>query len=223
VSHTGTTRDGKTVTLRSKVDSVGSYDDGIQVGGYIEDDKGDRVGSFVRTFTPSARGGIEVEHELLSISDEYQGTGFGSAFIRQSENYYISHGIDTVKVHAALDMGGYMWAKSGFDWDSEPSNREWSKDNVVEHMHDYRRRHSAGLRHPDGAPLSNRISAVINRLETLDLSHPDYPTPSEIAGIGYRDGMSTWAGKEIMSGTNWFGVKELRPEGRRMSDTERKG
>ena len=34
-------------------------------------------------------------------------------------------------------------------------------------------------------------------------------------------GVSTWPGKDIMRGSNWYGTKTLSPEGPRVSSTQR--
>jgi hypothetical protein len=216
--HEGTTRDGTEVTLRSAVGNVygpSGGDNAIVVQGEIfEDYSGAYAGRFERRFDADDNGNLTVTHELLELEENYQGTGFAKTFNRQAENYYISHGIETVNVHAALDGGGYAWATAGFDWDYR--NHSKSVGNVDRRLGLYEQT-VAGI----PADLGRDIGRMRTRLTTLSVTDPDYPTPSEIANLGRVDGVDTWPGKVIMRGSNWYGTKTLRPEGARTSLSER--
>lgn len=212
--HSGVNRDGEKISFYTQVETVDSYlGEGIDVKGTIYSDDGNWLGEFHRRFEGDGSGGITVTHELLRLEDEAQGTGFAKVFNRQAENYYISHGIDKVNVHAALDGGGYAWAQQGFDFDEKAIRA--SRNNISYRMEAY-------LQQP-GIPrnLVSDIQGVRTRLETLDLSSPDFPTPKEIADLGRIPGVQTWPGKEIMRGSNWYGTKTLSPSGPRKSTTQK--
>lgn len=210
-SHTGMTPDGREVTLQASVENVyrNQWDESIDIDGTIYDADGNWAGEFQRKFFRDESGDMVVEHALLRIEDDYQGTGFSKVFNRTAENYYISHGIDKVNVHAALDVGGYAWAKQGFDW----APRGGATSSVKGQFDDV-------LSDPS-LPGSVRRSGMDLRAR-LDLPtyEPDYPTPREVASWGYVQGASTWPGKQALLGSDWYGQKSLTPSGPRLSTTQ---
>lgn len=218
VTHEGFNRDGAPVNLSSQVLEVESSAGQVSVMGEIKEGDYDiTVGEFHRVFSSDDYGNVIVTHELLRIfEEEYQGTGFSKVFNRQAENYYITHGIDAVYVHAALQGGGYAWASSGFDWDYR--KHADSVRNVSAWMDDYI------IKNRDTIPddLKSDLRSLQTRLESSPVSNRDYPTPKEIADFGRISGVDTWPGKEILMGSNWYGKKTLRPEGARVSETEAK-
>lgn len=217
VTNKGFNFDGAPVNLSSNVTSIQTSNGKVSVRGEIkEGDFGITVGEFHRIFSSDSNGDVIVTHELLQIFEkEYQGTGFSKVFNRQAENYYITHGIDTIFVHAGLDGGGYTWASSGFDWDyGQHSN---SVDNVSGKIDDY----LYGNKNIS-ADLFADLESLKTRLESSPVSNKDYPTPKEIADLGRISTVDTWPGKEIMTGSNWYGKKTLRPDGSRVSTTQAK-
>lgn len=218
VYHEGITKDGRSVALTSGVTEAwgpDGSDPSIDIKGEIYDaDTGAYAGRFHRRFESDGAGGVTVSHELLEIEEEYQGTGFAKTFNRQAENYYISHGIDTVNVHAALDGGGYAWASQGFDWDYR--NHDKSRGNMNRRLDLYEQS-------VPGIPndLRRDMARLRTRLNDLSVTDPDYPTPKEIADLGRIEGVDTWPGKVLMRGSNWYGTKTLTPQGARQSTTQR--
>jgi GNAT superfamily N-acetyltransferase len=210
-SHTGMTPDGREVTLQASVENVyrNQWDESIDIDGTIYDADGNWAGEFQRKFFRDESGDMVVEHALLRIEDDYQGTGFSKVFNRTAENYYISHGVNKVDIHAALDVGGYAWAKQGFDW----APKGGATSNVKRQFDDV-------LSSPS-LPASVRRSgeSLRTRLD-LPTSDPDYPTPREVASWGYVQGASTWPGKQTLLGSDWYGQKSLTPSGPRQSTTQ---
>jgi hypothetical protein len=213
VYHKGTTPDGRTVELQASVESVEVEryygDNYTDVRGTIYTENGDYAGNFHRRFFMDDSGNLAVSHELLEISDEYQGTGFSKVFNKQAEDYYISHGITDVHVHAALSVGGFAWARQGFDW-ARTGGATWRVKDGMDSVLD------SGLL-PGSVERSGR--ALRARLD-LPTSDRDYPTPREVASWGFVRGADTWPGKESMLGSDWYGIKELTPDGPRRSTTE---
>jgi hypothetical protein len=209
--HTGMTPDGREITLQASVENVyvNKWDESIDVDGTIYDADGNWAGEFQRKFSRDESGDMVVEHALLRIEGDYQGTGFSKVFNRTAENYYISHGVNKVDIHAALDVGGYAWAKQGFDW----APKGGATSNV-------KRQFDEVLDNPS-LPASVRRSGA-NLRSRLDLpsSDPDYPTPREVASWGYVQGASTWPGKQTLLGSDWYGQKSLTPSGPRQSTTQ---
>lgn len=215
--HTGVNSEGIEVTIQANVDSViaPSFDgDVLQVEGTLMNEDGMNIGRFTRHFKQDGEGGVKVSHELLEIDDEeYQGAGFSKVFNRNAENYYISHGIDRIDVHAALDGGGYTWASSGFDFDTNVNNLAKSRNNLNFRMDQYEENFNVPR------VVRNQMDDLRSRIQ-LDPSNVDFPTPKEFADIGRLPGAESWPGKVIMRGSNWYGTKVLRPEGARKSRTQ---
>ena len=72
----------------------------------------------------------EVEHELFIIHGKkgseitVQGQGIGKQIFSSSLDLYDHLGVNSIAVHANLDIGGYAWARYGFTPGKEVWNRE---------------------------------------------------------------------------------------------------
>lgn len=103
--------------FRSEVASV--YTDGTRtasISGIIYNARGTRVGNFNRNVSVDAAGNPTVYHALLTIQRRSQGSGFAKAFNRHAEAIYRAKGVKKVTVSANIDVGGYAWAATGFDF-----------------------------------------------------------------------------------------------------------
>lgn len=60
-----------------------------------------------------------VYHALFSLSDQHQGEGLAKDFMRGSVETYLAHGLDRIELGANIDVGGYAWARYGFDGAAE--------------------------------------------------------------------------------------------------------
>jgi len=78
----------------------------------------EKVGTIQRDFHTDDNGDLVVEHTLAELGRKYQGLGFMSHFNDHMENVYRQQGVKRIKVHAALDVGGYAWAREGFEPDA---------------------------------------------------------------------------------------------------------
>lgn len=76
---------------------------------------GKKVGSFAREID-QARDGVHVYHDSLSINPSHQGRGFGTAFFEGSLAKYKERGVVSLRVTAGSSVGGYQWARRGFDF-----------------------------------------------------------------------------------------------------------
>lgn len=201
VQVTGENKSGLESTIGSQVTDVYAGNGYIQVHGTLVDvDSGAYLGKFERSFSEDYNGGIQVEHVWFRIDDpDYRGTGFGTEFIRQQEDFYISQGLSRITVHAGLEDGGYTWARAGFDWDSEQG--EYAFGSVYANIDLYL---ADGGSDPDGF-LASSMAAMDGS------SGDDYPSPNALAMHGYTPGATTWPGKEAMTGSDWYGEKILPP------------
>jgi hypothetical protein len=89
-----------------------------QISGYIHDADGARIGEYIRTidFTKN-----EASSEYFKLFSRATGKDAGKAMLAGNVEVYKKLGIDTVKVHANIDVGGYAWAKYGY----VPTNSSW--------------------------------------------------------------------------------------------------
>lgn len=79
-------------------------------------------GEITRTFkkVPGPRPGetrLVVDHVKFELDDGIKGKGIGKEVLRRSLEEYDRLGVDEIKLHANIDVGGYAWAKYGFGWD----------------------------------------------------------------------------------------------------------
>jgi GNAT superfamily N-acetyltransferase len=126
----------------------------------------------------------------IGIEPEAQGGGFGARYLAHVEAELRKLGIKKIELYADIDVGGYAWAKMGFDF---RGNNEEATIQVamMVWLADHR---------PVSKELEDRM---------MWMSHNSGNTPLEYAMLGWEPGMSTWPGKEIMLGTSWNAVKRL--------------
>jgi hypothetical protein len=204
--------DGGLDTIGSYVNAVYREGNSIQVTGDIQNASGEFLGEFRRTISKDDKGKLVVEHDLLAIENrDYQRNGFGTDFHMSQENYYMTHNFDRIEVHASLDVGGYMWAKMGFQWDENATGKT-----------DVGYRLQALLEESNYSEaqikLEPQTKTILKDWETrlFDNNSKNDPEPFELAAI--RDPNfpnNRQVGKELMLNSNWYGVKYLTPTGRR--------
>lgn len=171
------------------------------ITGEICDGPGEPVGTSDRTFFRDAQGYLVVQNDYLVLEPAAQGRGFATALYDELEKYYIRSGVDVIKVHAALDNGGYTWARRGFDWD--PNEVGPSFANVRHHIDELI---SAPETHPDDQQL---LIQMRDRLDEYDPGE-EWPTPNELALL---QGVDPQLGRKLMVGTNWYGIFPLSEKG----------
>jgi DNA topoisomerase-1 len=159
------------------------------------------IGTFTRTIDEDG----EVHHEYLSIWPNWQGHGFAEAFNTHAENYYVAAGLTKIHVHADIDVGGYAWARKGFDFSAESRAAWWRRlDGIVEQRTFYDR---------ETGKTETISDELVNEIRDL-LLNPDM-TAFEVSELGasldesFGDGHHF--GKAIMLGSDWYGVKDLAP------------
>lgn len=125
--------------LHARVDTTW----GGGVSGTVLDADGKHVGEFTREIDKQTDGSYRVHHDMLKLAPEAQGRGFGTAFFEHSISEYKKHPeIREVTVLAGDLVGGYQWARRGFDftidryeilgtslWVSQPDRRDDLHDN----------------------------------------------------------------------------------------------
>jgi len=114
--------------FRAEVSNVewGKGNHRMMVSGNILNAKGQSVGSFERVFKINYQGVFMVDHTGLYMDRDVQGQGFAKAFNKNAFKNYKKMGIERVQLQADIDVGGYAWAREGYDWapDDAPSLAE---------------------------------------------------------------------------------------------------
>lgn len=101
---------------------------GIEARGEVRTSDGLAVGRWTRTLNIEEG---EAHHDYFSIDREYQGEGLKRQWFDQLYDAYRELGIETVHVGAGLTVGGYAWAKEGFDWEEPPSSLGYTIDRTM--------------------------------------------------------------------------------------------
>ena len=224
VEHTGIARDsGTEVTLRSTVEEVYADGSDIYVSAGVYDDDNNRVGEVSRRFFKEGDT-WNVEHALLQLEDDVQGTGFGKEFIKQSEAWYTARGMGYISVGTAWD-GARHWARAGYDFAPDKLERNLSTiaDEVAVNSYSFGADTTAGKefdalmsratndyrRDSEGRPTWSTVK---------DMKEDNFPLPADFANIGYTPGAKDWAGKNLMYGIKQYYVKALTAEGQKLLD-----
>ena len=177
----------------------------------VHDANGNRAGEVWRTFV-RRDGQYSVKHDLMDIKPEFRGKGFSTAFSKYSEDYYRANGFSRINIQAALDDGGYVWAKAGYRFDGVPADVLYRVQQRADLL---------GL--PEGAVgsytdipvaerrvLSEKLSALRIRMIETDPTDPNYPQPWEIANLEASTLIKgKTLGEWILRGSEWDGYKEL--------------
>ena len=195
-------------TLRGRVaDRYLVKRDNIFVEAQVVNPQGRTVGRFETTIDPRTR---EVFQDGFFMDSNYQGSGFSGEFTAHIGMRYVETGIDSIGVFAGGPVGGYAWASRGFGWRYGPS-----KD-VLKRLSEAQRRTDL---YPE--PVLQEIRDVRRKM-LLGLGTGKFPTPQEISKIGNQvkrveagsstsaSARQTWAGKDIMLGSNWHASLNIR-------------
>jgi GNAT superfamily N-acetyltransferase len=234
--------DGDSGFFSSEVQQVEIYDhpyDGsqnsIRLTGEVTFD-GEYAGEFARTFWKDENGKWNVEHELFRMQDEYQGTGFGKAFIQRQEDWYVAAGFNSIEVGTGWD-GARHWARAGYDF-----NDRYIRPNMLGMVSALNVEVASGRGFELGSPERAEFDSLMRRASTdytsdinggdvsdiRPMTDPDFPIPNDFAMIGYdrrtsfeyEDAMGntrtgyTWAGKTLLQDSNFKYKKVLTAEGR---------
>jgi GNAT superfamily N-acetyltransferase len=191
--------------LRAEIDTVqaigtnGSqtWVSGLTVSGNVIDRAGDGeiIGHFERNIDDRGH----VEHEKFVLQERFRNQGFGGRFYQHSEQVYRRIGVKLVHLQANMSVGGYAWARMGFDF-------------------------APGF---DGKMGKRYLKSYANFARVLwdEETHGGAPFPAaqlehawDIAALTTPSGRRV--GKEALLGQSWYAQKRLAPdaEGVRVGD-----
>lgn len=126
-----------------------------------------------------------VEHSYFELDPKYQRKGLSKDLFKAMYRHYIGIGVQRIEVHAALDRGGYTWARYGF----MANDKQQALAAITPPRY---------ASPPDG--LKEKAQALI---EDFYKTHADTePFPTRI--IAELKGAD-----QLMSGSNWYGHIDL--------------
>ncbi|WP_010315446.1 GNAT family N-acetyltransferase [Saccharopolyspora spinosa] len=102
--------------LTFEVTSVGPAHGSVSVRGDIKDASGKKVGYATRDYGHTSQGKLVVNHAMLHLDKDVRGQGFGREFSNRIEEWYKNSGVDSVTLRANSDVGGYTWARQGYEF-----------------------------------------------------------------------------------------------------------
>lgn len=166
----------------------------------VEDRDGNNIGSATRVIRADPRTGEPVvDHTQFNLNENAQGTGLSSRWLRNAERMYREAGVSEVRV-SATNVGGYAWAKAGFDFAGRRHMRRMAdrfelRAEAPAHVYD------------DSERAKQQMRELAERARSRNPE--DHPLPIEFAMIGWEPGATTWPGKDGTIGSAWAGVKRL--------------
>lgn len=154
----------------------------------IIDSEGFNSGTLIRQVR-----GTNVHHNVFAIDLEYQGSGIAADIIERSEQTYIVNGIKSITLDANASIGGYAWARQGYDFASLRS-RKFLQSNLEERIDELVE---------TGRIPSNQGASL--KAEVANMKHS-----WEIAGWNpLNDDPGKHLGKELMLGQDYRAKKTL--------------
>lgn len=196
----GLSMDGDRFSVEAKVERWGTGNDAM-VTGYVYDAEGNEIGMFSRTLRPGGKrlGSTvpTVENRSFMLDEGMQGQGIGTEIFEHQESYWASHGFEQMTVKANVDVGGYAWARAGYQWDTKLTTTRKVRDML----------NSAR----NWAIVADRGDVVETADEMMGNLGDDrtWPSPFELSELGRRPGDTDWPGRKAMLGAEWNGVKPI--------------
>ena len=109
--------------VEARVTEINVREDIVSIEGEFYDGRTE-VGRFTRFVRISHDDAgdpyLTVDHEYFKLEDSKQGEGFATDWNRRAETMYREGSVSRIKVHANINVGGYVWAKQGYDWAQSP-------------------------------------------------------------------------------------------------------
>lgn len=185
----------------------------FQVKGNIYGPDGAKVGHFSRMLARdrgprgNRDGKLYAIQASLELEREHQGQGFAEAFNAHLFDWYRASGLDRVELTANIDVGGYAWARNGYDWADKDAPRS-----IIRNLTLHAQLDSGVIPAERLAEQQQLAREMVQRFKTTKFGHPDYPTPYEVSQLGRWPGAGKddwWIGKRALWGSTWDGVKPL--------------
>lgn len=198
-----------------------AYDPVISSGGQLDTKiyfykDGRQVGFADRKFGLENIFGIKrarVYHAYFTLDSNIQGSGLNKAFLSESMKLYKEMGLDAVRVTANINVGGFTWARSGFNW-LTPSTMQNIFALGESKLESIRRRKFPRIGDEEWGNLVEEFRAMKARATAENFANGTAPTAAELASLGWNSTIpsgrdSMWLGKAILLGEMWDGVQPV--------------
>ena len=188
------------------------------------DGRDELVGNFRREVDPHGGAGnyALAHHEFLTLNYSERNRGLGSRLFDAQVKGLRAAGVDRILTVATTDPeagsnGAYTWARAGFDWapNSRPIGVAMALSGAAELIRE------EGGSEVD-ARLADDMAERLRRVRVPDdpaKLPDDYPTPNDVAILGWTPGAETWLGREVLgrgryttSGVRWVAALDLHPD-----------
>ncbi len=192
--HTDITHVASGATIREQ-----SFIANAVVAGDVRAGSGEIAGNIERSVSLHPDGTLQVLHDELRLAPHAQGTGFATGLNETAFARYAAEGVQSTKVHAGYTVGGYPWAKQGFELEtlsSEPGERVRDAAKTIRGI--FR-----------DASEKGRISPIeLHRMRSR-LYEPGKPITAETLTSVQEVAAIPDLGKRVLAGSNWTGVKPI--------------
>lgn len=158
-----------------------------------------QVGTFTRDLSLHDEGRLEVHHSYLDLEAHAQGSGFARAFNDRAFERYAQAGVDDVTIFAALDVGGYAWARQGFELDTSGAaagERELARAVQIRNLVAYAES-DGRLTEADVTMLDPRLLGADGVVHARTLT-----SIQDLAALPET-------GRRVLLGSSWNGVREI--------------
>lgn len=207
--------------------SVTVFRNTIELRADLVDPRHGWVGHVTEVFRRDYDDRLVIEHNTQRVSDVAQGRGVAGEWNRFIEEWARYSSVHRMEVHASWGVGGYAWARAGYDWAPNTEHRanavlqqlraemrviddhvaqvgRWTAGDGSMDMGRLRQRY--GVDEPDAllAEMSRQQQAgqqILDRAARNPFGMGDYPTPYEISRAGWNGQHgrdATWLGKEAL-------------------------
>lgn len=170
---------------------------------YTFETDGREVGTATRTYRDDG----SVEHVEFVLDYDAQGQGLATRWNRQTEEAYRELGVDRITLNANIDVGGYAWARQGYDWNVDFPSPLGPAGVAEARAFDMLERAESQFIRPDDTETLADLEQMYALFGQPDTSQ--WPTPFEVSELGRGRGYEIHPGMSAMLGASWPGVKHL--------------
>lgn len=152
---------------------------------------------------------LSVDHFKFELDKNLQNKGYGKAVLKSFYNQYKKSKITDIKTFANMNVGGYAWAKYGFQMMDQSAVMDFIENNLVESENsEYK-----NPRQKAWEMYGENISELVEKFYT---KHKDFePFPMRLIA-NYHNDFGRNIGKDLLIGTQWDAELNLKDSTSRM-------
>ena len=161
-------------------------------------------GVITRKFWKDRNGYLHVEHELFQLAKHSQQMGVSADVMEHAEKIYEKLGVKSISLTANLSVGGYSWARQGYDFVEETNDISAIRKHFILYLTTYtdpknKKEFPKGVALAEGIDLDSAIEQVKGFKHSWEFANFN-PNGRE---------QGKHLGKDLMLGTKWKGKKSL--------------